>query len=113
MIIQKRDHSAISLFSGGLDSILAVKWMRQLGYEIIPVFFTAPYLPAEKALASAAANNIEIDVIDITHDHLEMIQAPQHGFGKHHNPCVDCHALMFRMAGSLMDKYGASFLISG
>lgn len=109
----RREHSAIALFSGGLDSILAVKWMKELGYEVFPLFFAAPYLPPQKALACAEENDIEIDVIDITQAHLQMIQAPLHGFGKHHNPCVDCHALMFRIAGSLLEQYGASFLISG
>lgn len=29
------------------------------------------------------------------------------------NPCIDCHALMFKTAGDLLEKYGASFIISG
>jgi len=105
--------SAIALFSGGLDSILAVKWMQKLGYRIHPVFFSAPYLPARKAIASAEANGIDLIIRDITPEHLNMIQNPKHGFGKHHNPCVDCHALMFEIAGSMLTELGADFLISG
>ncbi len=33
MTKHRREHSAIALFSGGLDSILAVKWMKELGYD--------------------------------------------------------------------------------
>ncbi|MGL5428169.1 MAG: tRNA (5-methylaminomethyl-2-thiouridylate)-methyltransferase, partial [Cetobacterium sp.] len=33
--------------------------------------------------------------------------------GKNMNPCIDCHALMFKTAGDLMEKFGASFIISG
>lgn len=113
MTAHTRQHSAIALFSGGLDSILSVKWVQSLGYKVYPVFFSAPYLPPGKAVASAAANDIELIVKDITHDHLRMIQSPKHGFGKHHNPCVDCHALMFEMAATMMTELGASFLISG
>ena len=113
MTAPTRQHSAIALFSGGLDSILSVKWVQSLGYKVYPVFFAAPYLPPGKAVASAAANDIELIVKDITHDHVRMIQAPKYGFGKHHNPCVDCHALMFEMAAKMMTELGASFLISG
>ncbi len=112
MIIKDKP-SAIALFSGGLDSILAVKWMQQKGYTIHSVFFATPYLRPEKAIRSAEANDIQLIVKDITLDHLNMIQNPKHGFGKHHNPCIDCHALMFRLSSELMPEFGASFLISG
>lgn len=29
------------------------------------------------------------------------------------NPCIDCHALMFRIAGEMLQPEGASFIISG
>ena len=29
------------------------------------------------------------------------------------NPCIDCHSLMFKIAGELLEEYGASFVISG
>lgn len=106
-------HSAIALFSGGLDSILAVKWMQKLGYRVFPVFFSAPYLTADKARYYAKANNLELMVRDITPEHLQMIKEPRYGFGKNYNPCIDCHALMFRIAGSMLNDLGASFLISG
>ncbi len=108
-----RDRKAIALFSGGLDSILAVFFMRKLGYEVIPVFFQTPYLPADKALYAAKANGIEIIVKDVTHQHLKMLKNPRYGFGKNINPCIDCHALMFQLAGDLLTELGADFLISG
>ena len=109
--IQK--HSAVALFSGGLDSILAVKWMQRLGYQIHSVFFATPYLTPDKAIKSAQANDIPLMVKDITNAHLKMIQKPKHGYGKHHNPCIDCHALMFNLAGQMLKELNASFIISG
>ncbi|OYZ56127.1 MAG: ATP-binding protein, partial [Sulfuricurvum sp. 24-42-5] len=38
---------------------------------------------------------------------------PKHGYGKHFNPCIDCHAKMFEVAKRLMVEEGADFLISG
>lgn len=110
---KQREHSAIALFSGGLDSILAVKWMQQLGYTVYSVFFSTPYLMPDKALKSAQANDIELIVRDITNEHLEIVQNPKYGYGKNHNPCIDCRALMFRLAGQMLDELGASFIISG
>ena len=42
-----------------------------------------------------------------------MLKAPNCGYGKHMNPCLDCHALMFRMAGEVMKAKGFDFLFSG
>ncbi len=109
----QRTHTAIALFSGGLDSILSVKWMQLLGYTVHPVFFQAPYIPVERAEKSARENDLELIVKDITPRHLQMMQNPVHGFGKNYNPCIDCHALMFEAAAELLPELGADFLISG
>lgn len=29
------------------------------------------------------------------------------------NPCIDCHALMLRRAGELLEEMGADFLFTG
>ncbi len=108
-----KDKKAIALFSGGLDSIVSVAFMQDLGYHVYPVFFRTPYLPSEKAMTSAKDNGFELIVRDISAEHLEMLKNPRYGFGKNLNPCVDCHALMFRMAGEMLPELGADFLISG
>ncbi len=108
-----KDKKAIALFSGGLDSILSVKYMMSLGYEVIPVFFKTPYLPEVKALEYAAKNGLKLIVKDVSIEHLEMLKNPRYGFGKNINPCIDCHALMFKLAGDLLQEYQADFLISG
>jgi hypothetical protein len=45
--------------------------------------------------------------------HLEMVKNPHYGYGKNMNPCIDCHAMMFRIAGEIMAKQGFDFLFSG
>jgi len=106
-------HKAIALFSGGLDSILAVKWMQKRGYTVYPVFFKAPYIKPERAIISAEENNIELEIVDVTEQHMMLLDNPVYGFGKRLNPCIDCHGFMFRKAAELMEERAVSFLISG
>lgn len=108
-----REHAALALFSGGLDSLLSVKYMQRLGYRVVPIFFRTPFFGPDKALQAARANGIEIEVIDITPEHIAMLKAPRYGFGRAANPCIDCHGLMFRKAVELLPHYDAHFLISG
>lgn len=108
-----RKHRALALFSGGLDSLLSVVWMRKHGYEVLPVTFTAAYIPPDKAEKSARENGLELIVKDISEAHLAMLQNPVHGYGKNFNPCIDCHALMFEQAGKLLCELDADYLISG
>jgi hypothetical protein len=42
-----------------------------------------------------------------------MVKNPHYGYGKNLNPCIDCHAMMFRIAGEIMAKQGFDFLFSG
>ena len=42
-----------------------------------------------------------------------MLKNPRCGYGKQMNPCMDCHALMFKLAGEIMKEKGFDFLFSG
>lgn len=108
-----RKHKAIALFSGGLDSMLAVLHMQKLGYEVIPIFFESPFYPATKARHGAKVAGLKIQVVDITADLIEVLKNPRYGFGKHLNPCIDCHGLMFRKAAEMLERFHADFIISG
>lgn len=104
---------AIGLFSGGLDSVLAVKVLQDQDIEIIGIAFETPFFGAKKARNAAEAINLPLKVIDCTEKHLAMLKAPRYGYGKNMNPCIDCHALMLEMAGGLMAGEEADFLFTG
>ncbi len=108
-----RQHKAIALFSGGLDSVLAVRHMQRLGYEVIPVFFQTPFFGPQRAAWAAKKAGIEFRTVDITPEYLEMLKNPRYGYGKALNPCVDCHGFMFRKAAELLKEWNCDFLISG
>ena len=104
---------ALSLFSGGLDSILSVKVIEEQGVDIIGIFFETFFFSSEKAAQSAHHIGLPLHVIDITDRFLPILLSPQHGYGKGLNPCIDCHKLMFKIAGEMLEEEGADFIISG
>ncbi|UCF83962.1 MAG: tRNA 4-thiouridine(8) synthase ThiI, partial [Desulfobacteraceae bacterium] len=66
-----------------------------------------------KARESAQSMDLPLIVVDITKRHLDMIKHPKHGYGSNMNPCIDCHALMFKIAGEILEKEGADFILTG
>jgi len=106
---------ALGLFSGGLDSILAARLLQeQQQLRVEAVTFVTPFFGPERARAGAAQLGIALHEIDITDMHFAMLQDPPHGYGKNMNPCIDCHAMMFREAHKLLARMGtAGFLFSG
>lgn len=105
---------AISLFSGGLDSQLAVCVIKEQGIEVEGINFVTPFFGAEERTRQAARDlNIDFHFMDIGSNYMDVLKKPVYGYGKNMNPCIDCHAYMFKMAGEYMREIGADFLISG
>jgi len=104
---------AISLFSGGLDSMLAVKLIADQGVAVQGITFATPFFGSRKAQAAALYLRMPLRVADLTAAHLEMLKAPRYGYGKNMNPCIDCHTLMLHTAGKFMEETGADFIFTG
>ncbi|MCD6460101.1 hypothetical protein J7L67_05490 [bacterium] len=104
---------AIGLFSGGLDSLLAACLVREQGIEVECLTFETPFFAADKAREAAEQINMNLTVIDLTAEYIPMLKNPKYGYGKNMNPCIDCHALMFKIAGKYMVDKKADFLFTG
>jgi len=104
---------ALALVSGGLDSVLAARLVMEQGVDVVGVSFESPFFGADGAREAAQDIGIDLVVLDIGEDLLKVIAAPKYGFGKHMNPCIDCHVLMARRAGERMADLGASFVVTG
>ena len=104
---------ALGLLSGGLDSSLAALCLKRQGIEVTAVAFVTPFFGAGKARRAAEKIGIPLLVRDIGEVHLEMVKRPHYGYGKNLNPCIDCHAMMFRLAGETMVEQGFDMLFSG
>jgi len=104
---------ALAVFSGGLDSILAVKVIQDQGIDVLGITFETPFFSAGKARRAAAQIRLPLTVLDITDEHLLMLLSPRYGYGKNLNPCIDCHILMIKTAGDRVAELGADFIFTG
>ncbi len=104
---------ALAMVSGGLDSILAAKLVANQGIEVIGVCFKSYFFGPENAIRMTKQINLPLEVVDFSKVHFEMVKNPKHGYGKNINPCIDCHAMMMRYTGELMEKHRADFIITG
>ncbi|AMM40496.1 thiamin biosynthesis protein ThiI [Candidatus Desulfofervidus auxilii] len=107
------NYKALALFSGGLDSILAVLFIRAQGIQVEGVYFESPFFPRNQAVKSAEQINLPLKIVDITHDILALVRHPRFGYGQGLNPCLDCHLLMCNKACEIMHQEGYNFIISG
>ncbi|PRR83170.1 tRNA 4-thiouridine(8) synthase ThiI [Clostridium vincentii] len=104
---------ALAMISGGLDSTLAAKLIKDIGIEVIGICFKSYFFGEENAKKMCKQIGIQLEVIDFSEDHFEMVKKPKYGWGKNMNPCVDCHAMMMRYSGELLKKFNADFIITG
>lgn len=111
---------AIALISGGLDSILAARLIKEQGIEVIPLNFKIPFCNNKqssntKDKFSLVVDNlgVKLKTVNISNEFLRLLKKPKHGFGSNMNPCIDCKIMMLSKAGALMQEFGAAFVITG
>jgi tRNA U34 2-thiouridine synthase MnmA/TrmU len=119
--ISKYRGHAIALYSGGLDSTLAIILMLRQNIRVTALTFLTqfgcdimdksscgsdPYPAAKKF-------GFEVKLMHLGEKFIEMVKAPEHGYGKNMNPCIDCRILMLREARQFMEMVGADFIITG
>ena len=104
---------ALAMISGGLDSILAAKLIKDQGIDVIGICFRSYFFNEENALRMTKQIDIPLEVVDFSKEHFEMVKDPKNGWGKNMNPCIDCHAMMMRYSGELLKKFNADFIITG
>ena len=109
---------AISLFSGGLDSILATKLIQNQGIEVIAFNVKTPFgIPKKDGVSEAEAAikqlNVPLKVLPVEKDYIHMLRNPKHGYGKNMNPCIDCKIFILKQAAKYAKEIGADFLFTG
>lgn len=104
---------ALGITSGGLDSIISALVLKEQGIEVVWLNFETPFFSSDRARRAARMTGIPLKVRNITGVYVEMLKNPNCGYGTNMNPCLDCHALMLEIAGSIMTREGFDFLFTG
>jgi tRNA-specific 2-thiouridylase len=93
--------------------MLAAAVLRAQGLEVSLICWVTPFFGAERARESAAHLGLPLRELDLTEKFLPLLYNPPHGWGKGHNPCIDCHILMLREAGARLALEGFDLLFTG
>jgi tRNA U34 2-thiouridine synthase MnmA/TrmU len=116
----QRGHG-IALFSGGLDSALAILLILQQNVKVTALTFLTHFgcditdksSCSHDPYAAAEQFGFEVKMLHLGEKFVEMVKNPPHGYGKNMNPCIDCRILMLREAKQFMEMVGADFVFTG
>jgi tRNA-specific 2-thiouridylase len=109
---------AISLFSGGLDSMLAIKLIKEQGIDVTALYiytgFGGTKDVRDELKKRAKMDGADFLSVDVRQEYIQKILFdPVYGYGKNFNPCIDCHGYMFKIAKKMLKDLDASFLVTG
>ena len=125
----KNKKRAVSLISGGLDSLLSTKIIIDQGIHVEGInFFTGFCVEGHthairkqksdkpkrnNALWVAEQLGIKLHIIDVIEEYRDVLLNPKHGYGKNMNPCLDCKGFMVKKAKQWMESNNFDFIITG
>lgn len=99
---------AVVLYSGGLDSSLALEIIKDWGVMVLPLHIS------HKLLSSQHLPMVpDLKIVDVTEEFAHIVQKPEYGYGKNLNPCIDCRILMLKKAKEYMEEMKADFVVTG
>ena len=120
---------AISLISGGLDSMLATKVVLEQGVHVEGInFFTGfcveghTHAIRKRAQKKEKRNNalwcaeqlgIKLHIVDVIEEYKDVLLNPKHGYGANLNPCQDCKTFMIHKALEWIQQHDFDFIITG
>jgi hypothetical protein len=127
-----KQHKAVALISGGLDSMLAVRVMQEQGIEVEGINFYTGFCveghthairnqdkdkqKRNNALWVAEQLGIKLHIVDVIEEYKDVLLNPKHGYGANMNPCLDCKIFMVGKAVEWVKEHhkdGFDFIITG
>ncbi|MCK5786153.1 MAG: hypothetical protein KAH54_06310 [Candidatus Sabulitectum sp.] len=104
---------ALGAFSGGLDGMIAARVLMDQGIHVEAITFDSPFFDVQAGKVAADALGISWRAVDFTSDIVALLFDPPSGFGKNMNPCIDCHATMFKRLKEIALEEGYDFIFTG
>ena len=124
-----RQPRAVSLISGGLDSMLATRVVQEQGVHVEGInFFTGFCVEGHthairkqdskrpkrnNALWVAEQLGIKLHIVDVIDEYKDVLINPKHGYGANLNPCLDCKTFMVGKALQWIEENDFDFIITG
>ena len=124
-----RQRKAVSLISGGLDSMLSTRVIQDQGIHVEGInFFTGFCVEGHthairkkdkekpkrnNALWVAEQLGIKMHIVDVIEEYKDVLLNPRHGYGQNMNPCLDCKGFMVKKAMEWIQKNDFDFIITG
>ncbi|MGK0209604.1 MAG: tRNA-specific 2-thiouridylase [Patescibacteria group bacterium] len=115
---------ALVLFSGGLDSRIAVKNLQeQDNLDVECVFLKLPFgggccgdIPC--IINFCQTQGVKLHIVDVTSgplfdEYLGLVKDPKYGRGTGINPCKDCKIFMLQQGKRIADEIGADIIVTG
>lgn len=118
---KKKQVRAVALFSGGLDSALAILLLLKQDVDVTGLTFMThfgcdlsdrsscgsdPYPTADKF-------GFKVKLMHLGQKFVDIVEKPKFGRGAHMNPCLDCRVLMLNEAKTLMEMTNADLVVTG
>jgi tRNA U34 2-thiouridine synthase MnmA/TrmU len=120
---------AVALISGGLDSMLAARVIKEQGVHVEGLNFYTGFCveghthairnkdrrrpKRNNALWVAEQLGIKLHIVDVIEEYKEVVINPKYGYGANLNPCLDCKIFMITKAREWIEKNGFDFIITG
>lgn len=104
---------ALVLWSGGLDSRLAVALVRDQGIPLALLTLDHPYADRRAAVQAADALGMAVEVVDFTGRMVEIFEACTLPGNEPADLALVCHAEMIRMGLEHLEDLGCDFLVTG
>ena len=111
------------LFSGGLDSRLAVKLLQDQGLEVETLYIKLPFgtgccTSVECSFNFTQMQGVKLHILDcskgkLLKEYLGLVKNPKHGRGSGYNPCKDCKIFLFKQGKKIAKKIGAEIIATG
>jgi tRNA-specific 2-thiouridylase len=116
-----KKHRAIALYSGGLDSTLAIIAVLRQGIAVTAVTFLNHFgcdisdrsSCSRDPFSAAEKFGFEVKLSHLSEKFIDIVKNPKFGHGKNMNPCMDCRILMLKEAKIFMEMTGAEFIVTG
>ncbi len=111
---------ALVLFSGGLDSTIALKLLKDHGLDTFAIYVETGFVNADyDHLKYIAEEQVGAKLILLMRQQQyieKVLFTPKYGYGRFFNPCLDCHKFMIEQAWEWgLERFGKGnfFLATG